>query len=116
MDRKRRTKVKSAKTTESSYGGSEIFGKGKDKHRDESEKECEACDLVLCEDPETGEIVVRPKGKCPEDYIEKTMKKLEKQPHLPFVFPKRIFKREDDDDQEEFEDEDEGGEGEYKDD
>jgi hypothetical protein len=42
------------------------------------------------------------------------MEKLEKQPHLPFVFPKRIFKREEDEDQEEVEDE--GEEGEYEDD
>jgi hypothetical protein len=29
------------------------------------------CSFVMCEDPKTGEMVVRPKGHCPRGYIEK---------------------------------------------
>jgi hypothetical protein len=37
----------------------------------EREQQGEACELVVCEDPETGEIIVKPKGGCPRGYIEK---------------------------------------------
>lgn len=50
-----------------------------------------ACDLVLCEDPETGEVIVRPRGKCPEGYIERIASKLEAQDKLKFKVPKKII-------------------------
>jgi len=34
-----------------------------------------ACELVLCED-EDGNIVARPKGKCPDGYVEKMKLKI----------------------------------------
>ena len=35
----------------------------------------EACKLVMCEDPITGRVVIKPSGKCPSGYMEKVMKK-----------------------------------------
>jgi hypothetical protein len=49
-----------------------------------------ACDLVLCEDPTTGEIVIRPKGKCPRGYVEKVIDKLERQDEIKVYVPKKI--------------------------
>jgi len=46
-----------------------------------------ACELVMCEDPETGDLVVRPRGNCPRGYIEKLRDKAEKD-GITFIRPK----------------------------
>jgi hypothetical protein len=30
-----------------------------------------SCELVLCEDPDTHEILIKPKGECPAGYVER---------------------------------------------
>ncbi len=47
----------------------------------------QACELVLCEDPNTGEILVKPTGQCPPGYIEKMRDKAADQ-GITFVIPK----------------------------
>lgn len=59
-----------------------------------------ACELVLCEDPGTGEWVVRPKGNCPLGYIEKAAAAVEKQHQLIFKFPKVRVEEESEDNNE----------------
>ena len=45
------------------------------------------CELVFCEDPETGDLVVKPRGNCPRGYIERLRDKaIEK--GIVFEFPK----------------------------
>lgn len=29
------------------------------------------CEFILCEDPNTGQIIVRPKGECPPEFVER---------------------------------------------
>lgn len=50
------------------------------------------CELVLCEDPQTGEILVKPSGKCPPGYIEKFRDKAQES-GITFVIPK-VYTRE----------------------
>jgi hypothetical protein len=52
------------------------------------------CDLVICEDPETGEVVVKPKGNCPRGYIEKLRDKVQKAGKLVWYVPKEHETRE----------------------
>ena len=33
------------------------------------------CELLMCEDPVTGRVIVKSGGNCPPGYIEKVMKK-----------------------------------------
>lgn len=47
----------------------------------------QACELVLCEDPETGELLVKPKGQCPDGYIERFRDKA-RQSGVTFIIPK----------------------------
>lgn len=52
-----------------------------------SSKPDQACSLVLCEDPETGELLVKPSGQCPPGYIEKIRDKaIDK--GVTFIIPK----------------------------
>ena len=44
-----------------------------------AKKEPTGCELVMCEDPTTGKITVKPKGKCPPGYLEKIMNKAAKE-------------------------------------
>jgi hypothetical protein len=34
------------------------------------------CELVMCKDPKTGKVVVKPKGKCPPGYVEMIKKQI----------------------------------------
>jgi hypothetical protein len=45
------------------------------------------CRLVLCEDPDTGEILVKPDGPCPKGYIEKYRDRCQ-QDGITFIIPK----------------------------
>jgi len=49
------------------------------------------CDLILCEDPKTGQIIVRPRGRCPKGYVEKIAKKMESQDEIIFKVGKSII-------------------------
>jgi len=33
-----------------------------------------ACEMVICEDPTTGNLIAKPKGKCPPGYVERMKK------------------------------------------
>lgn len=50
------------------------------------------CELVLCEDPETGDILIKPSGQCPKGYIEKIRDKAAAQ-GVTFIIPK-VWSRE----------------------
>lgn len=52
----------------------------------EEEKQSK-CELVICEDPITGDFVVKPKGKCPEGYIERAKEGIKTK---GLVFPKKV--------------------------
>ena len=52
------------------------------------------CDLVLCEDPKTGELIVRPRGNCPKGYIEKFRDRAQEE-GITFIIP-RVRSREED--------------------
>ncbi len=47
----------------------------------------QACELVLCEDPKTGELLVKPKGECPRGFLEKIRDKA-RQDGVTFLIPK----------------------------
>ena len=40
------------------------------------------CEMVFCEDPETGRLLVKPKGKCPEGYLERFTQRVNKEGFL----------------------------------
>ena len=44
------------------------------------------CKMVFCEDPESGRLIVKPEGKCPEGYIERMSERVNKEGFL-FVRP-----------------------------
>ena len=46
-----------------------------------------ACELVMCEDPKTGEVIVKPKGNCPRGFVEKLRDKAS-QNGVVFLIPK----------------------------
>jgi hypothetical protein len=35
-----------------------------------------ACEMVICEDPVTGNLIAKPKGKCPPGYVERMKKNM----------------------------------------
>jgi hypothetical protein len=51
-----------------------------------------ACKLVLCEDPDTGEVLVKAEGPCPPGYIERYRDKCQES-GITFVIPK-VYTRE----------------------
>lgn len=53
----------------------------------EADQSSSACELVLCEDPDTGEILVKPKGACPRGYIEKFRDKAQES-GITFIIPR----------------------------
>lgn len=53
-----------------------------------------ACKLTICEDPETGEIVVKPDGGCPRGYVEKIRDKVQAAGKLVWYVPKEQETRE----------------------
>lgn len=52
-----------------------------------------ACELVVCEDPTTGEIIVRPRGNCPRGFVERIRDKTSEH-GLTFIVPKVRTKEE----------------------
>lgn len=52
----------------------------------------DACELVVCEDPQTGEVIVKPKGTCPRGFVERIRDKTS-QNGLTFIIPK-VYSRE----------------------
>lgn len=56
--------------------------------------ESSPCDLVICEDPETGEVVVKPKGNCPRGYVERLREKVQSAGKLVWYIPKEHEVRE----------------------
>ena len=60
--------------------------------RSSKKKEQESpCELVLCEDPKTGDLIVKPTGKCPVGYMEKIRDKALEE-GITIIVPK-IFSR-----------------------
>jgi len=42
---------------------------------------------VFCEDPKTGKLIVKPKGPCPEGYVEKMARRAQREEIL-FIVPR----------------------------
>jgi hypothetical protein len=56
-------------------------------------QEVQACKLVMCENPTTGEIEVKREGPCPPGFMEKIRDKCQES-GLTFVIPKVYTKEE----------------------
>jgi hypothetical protein len=84
---KRKGKIKPGEglSIKRSRPGGGVDRGGKDKSKNESE--LDDCGLVVCEDPDTGEILIKPQGSCPRGYIERIKNKA-KQDGVTFVIPK----------------------------
>jgi hypothetical protein len=48
-----------------------------------------SCEMVLCENPKTGEIQLRPKGKCDRGFLEQARDKMS-EAGFEFVLPPKV--------------------------
>lgn len=55
--------------------------------KSKSEPDQFKCKLVLCEDPATGQVLVKADGPCPPGYMEKVRDQCQKD-GITFVIPK----------------------------
>jgi len=47
----------------------------------------QGCELVFCEDPQSGDLIIRPKGDCPPGYMERLRDKALAE-GVTFIIPK----------------------------
>jgi hypothetical protein len=59
----------------------------KSARKSEQSSEAPTCKLILCEDPKTGEVIVKPDGPCPDGYVRKMRDRCQEE-GITFLVPK----------------------------